>query len=69
MIRKMIDAEMARNSYTIESIFMFANLALRCVRPESNERPSMKDCVKEIQMIIYTNTKGLGMVMHSLRML
>ncbi|AET03148.1 putative protein kinase RLK-Pelle-RLCK-VIIb family [Medicago truncatula] len=69
MIRKMIDAEMARNSYTIESISMFANLASRCVHPESNERPSMKDCVKEIQMIIYTNTKGLGMVMHSLRML
>ncbi|XP_004509857.1 probable serine/threonine-protein kinase PBL28 [Cicer arietinum] len=69
MLRKVIDPDMIRNSYTIESIFMFANLASRCVRPESNERPSMKDCVKEIQIIICTNTKGLGMVMHSLRML
>ncbi|KAL2344295.1 hypothetical protein Fmac_005580 [Flemingia macrophylla] len=67
-LRKVIDPEMARSSYTIESIVMFANLASRCVRSESNERPSMVDCVREIQMIIYTNSKGLGMVMHSLRM-
>ncbi|KAG2409414.1 serine/threonine-protein kinase [Vigna angularis] len=67
-LRKVIDAEMARNSYTIESIFMFANLASRCVHAESNERPSMVDCVKEIQMIIHTNSKGLGMVRHSFRM-
>jgi len=66
---KVIDPEMARSSYTIQSIVMFANLASRCVRTESNERPSMADCVKEIQMIIYTNSKGLGMVMHSLRLI
>ncbi|KAG4399745.1 hypothetical protein GLYMA_08G290200v4 [Glycine max] len=65
---KVIDPEMARNSYTMESIFTFANLASRCVRSESNERPSMVDCVKEIQMIMYTNSKGLGMVMHRLRL-
>jgi hypothetical protein len=68
-LRKVIDPEMARNSYTIQSIVMFANLASRCVRAESNERPSMADCVKEIQMIIYTNSKGLGMVMHTLRLI
>ncbi|MED6210595.1 putative serine/threonine-protein kinase pbl28, variant 2 [Stylosanthes scabra] len=68
-LRKVIDAEMARNSYTLESIFLFANLASRCVRSESNERPSMIDCVKQLQIIIYTNSKGLGMVMHSFRMM
>ncbi|XLT52785.1 hypothetical protein HN873_045389 [Arachis hypogaea] len=60
---------MARNSYTLESIFMFANLASRCVRSDSDERPSMIECVKELQIIIFTNSKGLGMVMHSLRMM
>ncbi|KAG5094561.1 hypothetical protein JHK84_050149 [Glycine max] len=67
-LRKVIDPEMTRNSYTMESIFMFVNLASRCVRSESNERPSMVDCVKEIQTILYTNSKGLEMVMHSLRL-
>ncbi|WVZ12501.1 hypothetical protein V8G54_017031 [Vigna mungo] len=68
-LRKVIDPEMARNSYTIQSIVMFANLASRCVRTESNERPSMAECVKELLTIIYTNSKGLGMVMHTLRMI
>lgn len=65
----MIDPEMTRNSYTIESIAMFANLASRCIRVDSSERPSMAECVKELQVIIYTNSKGLAMVMHSLRMI
>ncbi|XP_061370156.1 probable serine/threonine-protein kinase PBL28 isoform X1 [Gastrolobium bilobum] len=68
-LRKVIDPEMPRNSYTIQSVVMVANLASRCVRTESNERPSMAECVKELLMIIYTNSKGLGMVMHSLRMI
>ncbi|KAF7809264.1 putative serine/threonine-protein kinase PBL28 isoform X1 [Senna tora] len=68
-LRKVIDPEMARNSYTIESVVMFANLASRCIRTDSSERPSMAECVKELQMIIYTNSKGLAMVMHSLRMI
>ncbi|KAI9111568.1 hypothetical protein K1719_017258 [Acacia pycnantha] len=68
-LRKVIDPEMARNSYTIESIAMFANLASRCIRADSGERPSMAECVKELQVIIYTNSKGLAMVMHSLRMI
>ncbi|XP_039006725.1 probable serine/threonine-protein kinase PBL28 [Hibiscus syriacus] len=59
-LRKVIDPEMARNSYTIESIAIFANLASRCVRIESGERPSMSECVKELQLIFCTNAKGLG---------
>lgn len=61
-LRKVIDPEMGRSSYTVESIAMFANLASRCVRTESSERPSMAECVKELQLIFYTNTKGLGML-------
>ncbi|XP_021293149.1 probable serine/threonine-protein kinase PBL28 [Herrania umbratica] len=59
-LHKVIDPEMARSSYTIESIAMFANLASRCVRVESRERPSMPECVKELQLIFCTNAKGLG---------
>ncbi|XP_076898032.1 putative serine/threonine-protein kinase PBL28 isoform X2 [Bidens hawaiensis] len=68
-LRKVIDPEMSRSSYTIESVSMYANLASRCVRVDSNERPSMEECVKELQIIIYTNSKGLGMAMHAFRML
>ncbi|KAM0014761.1 putative protein kinase RLK-Pelle-RLCK-VIIb family [Helianthus debilis subsp. tardiflorus] len=68
-LRKVIDPEMNRSSYTIESVLMYANLASRCVRVDSNERPSMEECVKELQIIIYTNSKGLGMTMHAFRML
>ncbi|KAK8304296.1 hypothetical protein V6Z12_D04G212300 [Gossypium hirsutum] len=60
-LRKVIDPEMAQSSYTIESIAMFANLASRCVRVESGERPSMPECVRELQLIFSTNAKGLGM--------
>ncbi|XP_022726176.1 probable serine/threonine-protein kinase PBL28 [Durio zibethinus] len=60
-LRKVIDPEMGRSSYTIESIAMFANLASRCVRVESGERPSMPECVKELQLILCKNAKGLGM--------
>lgn len=67
-LRKVLDPELSRSSYTMESIAMFANLASRCVRVESSERPSMADCVKELQVIIYTNSKGLGTTMHTLRM-
>ncbi|XP_028801951.1 probable serine/threonine-protein kinase PBL28 [Neltuma alba] len=68
-LRKVIDPEMARNSYTMESIAMFANLASTCVRTDSSERPSTVDCVKQLQQIIYTNSRGLGMVLHSFRMI
>jgi hypothetical protein len=63
-----IDPELNRSSYTMESIAMLANLASRCVRIESSERPSMADCVKEIQGIIYINAKGSRTAMHTLRM-
>ncbi|CAI0379655.1 unnamed protein product [Linum tenue] len=60
-LRRVIDPDMPRSSYSLESVAMFANLASRCVRTESNERPSMAECVKELQVIIYTNnTKNLG---------
>ncbi|PQQ03957.1 putative serine/threonine-protein kinase PBL28 [Prunus yedoensis var. nudiflora] len=62
-LRKVIDSELGRSSYTMESIAMFANLASRCVRRESSERPSMAECVKELQLIIYTNAKGMGAAM------
>ncbi|KAE9454595.1 hypothetical protein C3L33_13503, partial [Rhododendron williamsianum] len=67
-LRKVIDPEMSRSTYTMESIAMVANLASRCVRAESSERPSMEDCGKELQLILYTNSKGLGMAMHAFRM-
>ncbi|XP_015901572.3 probable serine/threonine-protein kinase PBL28 [Ziziphus jujuba] len=66
-LRKVIDPELGRNSYTMESIIMFANLASRCVRSESSERPSMEECVKELQLIIYTNSKGLGVALPTFR--
>nr|GME02166.1 serine/threonine-protein kinase PBS1 [Ipomoea batatas] len=68
-LRKVIDPEMSRSSYTMESITMFANLASRCVQTDSSERPSMEECVKELQLILYTNTRGLGMTMHAFRMI
>ncbi|KAF8390366.1 hypothetical protein HHK36_024891 [Tetracentron sinense] len=67
-LHKVIDPEMSRSLYTMESIAMFANLASRCVRIESSERPSMADCVTELQLIFCTNSKGLGMAMHTFRM-
>ncbi|KAK2994503.1 hypothetical protein RJ640_029462 [Escallonia rubra] len=68
-LRKVIDPEMNRSSYTMESIAMFANLASRCVRTESSERPSMEECIKELQLIFCTNSKGLSMAMHTFRMI
>ncbi|XP_050236470.1 probable serine/threonine-protein kinase PBL28 [Mercurialis annua] len=66
-LRKVIDPELSRSSYTMESIAMFAHLASRCVRIESSERPSITECVKELQMTIYTNSKALGMALHSFK--
>lgn len=67
-LRKVIDPEMSRGSYTMESIAMFAHLASRCVRIESSERPLMEECIKELQLIFHTNSKGLSMAMHAFRM-
>lgn len=66
-LRKVLDPELGRGTFTMESIAMFANLASRCVRIESSERPSMEECVKELQLIIYTNSKGLGGLAHTFR--
>ncbi|KAJ8758998.1 hypothetical protein K2173_003236 [Erythroxylum novogranatense] len=68
-LRKVIDPDMRRTSYTMDSIAMFANLASRCVRGESTERPSMVECIKELQLIIITNSKSLGMGMHSFKLM
>ncbi|XP_057528813.1 probable serine/threonine-protein kinase PBL28 isoform X1 [Amaranthus tricolor] len=68
-LRKIIDPELPRNSYTMESTAMFANLASRCVRIDSTERPTMSECVKELQLIFHTNSKGLGMALHTFRMI
>ncbi|KAK4488854.1 hypothetical protein RD792_004644 [Penstemon davidsonii] len=68
-LKRFIDPEMARSSYTMESISMFANLASRCVRADSRERPPIIECVRELQLILHTNSKGLGMTMHTLRMI
>uniref|UniRef100_A0A7N0ZXR0 non-specific serine/threonine protein kinase n=1 Tax=Kalanchoe fedtschenkoi TaxID=63787 RepID=A0A7N0ZXR0_KALFE len=67
-LRKIIDPQLARSSYTMDSIFMYANLASRCVRVESYQRPCMEECVKELQLISRTNSKGLNMAMHAFRM-
>uniref|UniRef100_A0A2C9VUN4 non-specific serine/threonine protein kinase n=1 Tax=Manihot esculenta TaxID=3983 RepID=A0A2C9VUN4_MANES len=66
-LRKVIDPELNRSSYTRESIATFANLASRCVRIESSERPSMIECVNELQMIRYTNSRALGMPLHTFK--
>eukprot|EP00268_Persea_americana_P039269 TRINITY_DN38879_c0_g1_i1.p1 TRINITY_DN38879_c0_g1~~TRINITY_DN38879_c0_g1_i1.p1 ORF type:complete len:357 (-),score=64.34 TRINITY_DN38879_c0_g1_i1:168-1238(-) len=57
-LRKVIDPEMNRSSYMMESIIMFANLASRCVRSESSDRPVMVECVKELELIFSTNIKA-----------
>ncbi|MCL7034623.1 hypothetical protein MKW94_029189, partial [Papaver nudicaule] len=66
-LRKVIDPEMSRNSYNIDSISMYANLASRCVRHKSTERPSMADCVKELQVILFTNSKSIRTGLHLFR--
>jgi hypothetical protein len=56
-LRKVVDRDMAKGSYTVESVSMFARLAARCICFESAGRPSMQDCVKELQLIMYANMK------------
>lgn len=56
-LRKVIDPDMAKSSYSMESVAMFADLASRCVRIEGSARPSMAECVKELQHIIYANMR------------
>ncbi|KAJ3677482.1 hypothetical protein LUZ60_003206 [Juncus effusus] len=56
-LRKIVDPEISKGSYTIESIEMFAQLASRCVSMESNRRPTMEECVKELQLATYSNMK------------
>ncbi|CAN6448598.1 unnamed protein product [Victoria cruziana] len=57
---KVIDPDINRGSYTFEPIAMFADLASRCIRIDSSQRPTMIDCVRELQKIFYNNSKALG---------
>ncbi|KAF3329679.1 serine/threonine-protein kinase CDL1 [Carex littledalei] len=56
-LRKVVDPAMSKNSYTIESVVMFAQLASRCVSMESTGRPTMEECVKELQFVTYANMR------------
>ncbi|XP_066399347.1 probable serine/threonine-protein kinase PBL28 [Miscanthus floridulus] len=56
-LRKVVDRDMPKGSYTVESVSMFAALAARCVCFDSAGRPAMQDCVKELQFIMYANMK------------
>ncbi|CAN6174159.1 unnamed protein product [Urochloa humidicola] len=56
-LRRVVDRDMAKGSYTVESVSMFARLAARCVCFDGAARPSMPDCVKELQFIMYANMK------------
>nr|CAB3453270.1 unnamed protein product [Digitaria exilis] len=56
-LRRVVDRDMAKGSYTVESVSMFAALAARCVCFDGAARPSMPDCVKELQFIINANMK------------
>jgi len=56
-LRRVVDRDMARGSYTAESVSMFAGLAARCVSFDGAARPSMPDCVRELQLIMYANMK------------
>lgn len=59
-LKKVIDPEVNRDSYNMESVSMLANLAYRCVRKEANRRPPMSECVKELDQICRLNQKALG---------
>lgn len=48
-ILSVVDSNMGK--YTVECIQKFAALALSCCRDETNERPSMKEVVRELEAI------------------
>ncbi|MQL69053.1 hypothetical protein Taro_001341 [Colocasia esculenta] len=60
-LRRVIDPDMPRGSYTMESVSLFANLASRCVRIESGGRPTMAECVRELQLIFTANMKSFNL--------
>lgn len=51
-LKRMIDPEISRDSYHVESVAAFAGLAARCVREDGNRRPSMRECVRELENIL-----------------
>ncbi|XP_068642456.1 probable serine/threonine-protein kinase PBL28 isoform X2 [Aristolochia californica] len=48
-LRKLIDPDMNRSSYTMRSVVKLAKLASRCVRLDSSKRPTMVECIIELQ--------------------
>ncbi|GLJ28381.1 hypothetical protein SUGI_0558420 [Cryptomeria japonica] len=59
-LKKVIDPEVNRTSYGMESVSILANLAYRCVRKEANRRPDMSQCVKELEHMCTINKKETG---------
>eukprot|EP01018_Ginkgo_biloba_P007083 Gb_09839 [translate_table: standard] len=64
-LKKVIDPEINKNSYSMESVSMLANLAARCLRKEGNRRPTMAACVRELDQICLINKKAVGVGMSS----
>lgn len=51
-LRQIVDPEISKRSYNVESVAAFAGLAARCVRQDGSRRPSMIECVKELEHIL-----------------
>ena len=59
-LKRVIDPEVNKDSYCMESVSMIGNLAYRCVRKEANRRPAMSECVNELEQICKLNQKSIG---------
>lgn len=59
-LKRVIDPEVNKDSYCMESVSMIGNLAYRCVRKEANRRPAMSECVNELEHICKLNQKAIG---------
>lgn len=59
-LKRVIDPEVNKDSYCMESVSMIGNLAYRCVRKEANRRPAMSECVNELEQICKLNQKAIG---------
>lgn len=50
-LRKVVDSELSINTFLLDTISRYATLASRCVRDDPDRRPSMKECVRELEQI------------------
>ncbi|XP_068637516.1 probable serine/threonine-protein kinase PBL28 isoform X2 [Aristolochia californica] len=57
-LRKLIDPDTDRSSYTMRSVMKFAKLASRCVRLDSSKRPTMAECIIELHEL-FLESKAL----------